>query len=105
MVIQSMWFTAPSSPTMVGSAVDTMVWSSDPTNIEIMSAVNTAAMDLRESECLSKDSAGFSIRRSSSFLSCFFLICLHSSLTLHLYHREFFDTIASEQVLQAPWKL
>lgn len=49
-MIQSMWFTAPSSPTMVGSAVDTMVWSSDPTNIEIMRAANTAAIDRRESE-------------------------------------------------------
>lgn len=41
-VTHSIWSTPPSSPTMVGSAVETMVWSSEPMTMATSSAVNTA---------------------------------------------------------------
>ena len=41
-VTHSMWSTPPSSPTMVGRAVDTIVWSSELTNMASMSPANTA---------------------------------------------------------------
>jgi uncharacterized PurR-regulated membrane protein YhhQ (DUF165 family) len=38
------WFSPPSSPTMVGSAVDTIVWSSAASSMVSMSAPTTARM-------------------------------------------------------------
>ena len=45
------WLMPPSSPTMVGSAVETMVWSSEPMTIAIIRATNTATTVLWEGSC------------------------------------------------------